>query len=1058
MAVTDTSLATKAIFGKEATDDNKRLIEEFGAETINIVLDEVWTVSPDPTPATAVSDGYIQLFTLYALTEDPTVPSGQAWRAGGATPAATLRDWMPPDKFGPNYGVAIFDNTDTQISTAQQIAAGMIWNDKLGILTVNSGHGFSTPFKITHYRYIGPKGTGSAPVSAAGANGEVQFASDGLLASDSRLVWDPAGETLVVGTPINSPVPGIWTSGRLYSNENVQIVNESNGNGGFLSFWHDDSGAGAGSNAIPVLNFNTSRGTAASPTTLLTGDIIGEFKFLARGPTGYNESAWIRSYVEGFDGSFVEGYMQFSTNPGAPGDPLERMRITSDGRVGIGATAPGHTLTVRGNIGMETSGSGVEGVFGFTENVQVNLRAESGRRMHIGANGSNDGIIIGTNLNVGVGASPSATTGHRLRVDGYVVPLTDNIDTIGTPSLRWKALHVGPASLHINATAAEIGEGPDRQWTLGINTASGDANVAGLRIRQGNDDHMFIRPDGTGVVPNRLVVGVSTFNTSLPHTILSPDYGSNTHSATRITMSSDLNFRANTNHVFTNAAGTEIMRLTGADQRVGIGSVVPVNLLDVDGGMVIGDGFAGVETAPTNGLLIEGNLGVATNTPNARLEVEDGGTTAATVVKVTADDQNVYGLVIGNDTFSAVDTDGLAFVTNNAGLSSIEARGTNAALNFITPGGGSAMRIANDGSVGIGTTSPTNTLEVNGTFIVGDIDSPYDAMIFESFAVPETAGFNGEMQIRVPTQPGSGVARHLTRFKGRQSGLGQTRADVIIDGYLGLGLNNSFNTSRLRIEEDMDNGVHGIEIQNIGSGGSLRALRGLNSGGGELWHISEGGLIRADNGVAGFPAYTFVSDVNTGMYRVTTDTIGFSTAGTERLRIDSIGNVGVGFVVPNEKLTIEGGAISLDEIAAPSATAGYGKLYVSSVDGDVHYVDGLGTDTNLVTAGGGGGGGGGGDGYVVWDVLNVQTAAITADYGQVVRCNPSSGAFTVTLPPAADFPGQQLVVKNVTSSTVPITIDGDGSDTIDDELTVTIEEPYKAITFVSYGGTQWGRI
>src|SRR5258707_1297067 len=58
-------------------------------------------------------------------------------------------------------------------------------------------------------------------------------------------------------------------------------------------------------------------------------------------------------------------------------------------------------------------------------------------------------------------------------------------------------------------------------------------------------------------------------------------------------------------------------------QKVGIGSVAftPVNRLDVKGNAVIGDTYSGVSTAPTNGLLIEGNTGIGTVLPQKKLDI-----------------------------------------------------------------------------------------------------------------------------------------------------------------------------------------------------------------------------------------------------------------------------------------------------------------------------------------------------------------------------------------------------------------------------------------------------
>lgn len=58
-------------------------------------------------------------------------------------------------------------------------------------------------------------------------------------------------------------------------------------------------------------------------------------------------------------------------------------------------------------------------------------------------------------------------------------------------------------------------------------------------------------------------------------------------------------------------------------QRVGIGSTVfaPANMLDVKGAMVIGNNYSGVNTAPANGLLVEGNTGIGLTAPTQRLDV-----------------------------------------------------------------------------------------------------------------------------------------------------------------------------------------------------------------------------------------------------------------------------------------------------------------------------------------------------------------------------------------------------------------------------------------------------
>lgn len=90
----------------------------------------------------------------------------------------------------------------------------------------------------------------------------------------------------------------------------------------------------------------------------------------------------------------------------------------------------------------------------------------------------------------------------------------------------------------------------------------------------------------------------------------------------------------------------------------------------------------------------------------------------------------------------------------------------------------------------------------------------------------------------------------------------------------------------------------------------------------------------------------------------------------------------------------------------------------------------------------------------VWSITSVQTGTYGASVGEVVRCDPSGGGFTVNLPTASGIAGQQVVVKNVTSSTNTITVDGNGAETIDGSATETITTAWGSLALVS-DGTNW---
>ena len=73
-----------------------------------------------------------------------------------------------------------------------------------------------------------------------------------------------------------------------------------------------------------------------------------------------------------------------------------------------------------------------------------------------------------------------------------------------------------------------------------------------------------------------------------------------------VIVGNDINPTAS-NQVIIGGSTNEEVKLTGEAQ--------------VDGGAVIGSSYAGVETAPTDGLLVEGNVGIGTTAPDTRLHV-----------------------------------------------------------------------------------------------------------------------------------------------------------------------------------------------------------------------------------------------------------------------------------------------------------------------------------------------------------------------------------------------------------------------------------------------------
>ncbi len=75
-------------------------------------------------------------------------------------------------------------------------------------------------------------------------------------------------------------------------------------------------------------------------------------------------------------------------------------------------------------------------------------------------------------------------------------------------------------------------------------------------------------------------------------------------------------------------------------------------------------------------------------------------------------------------------------------------------------------------------------------------------------------------------------------------------------------------------------------------------------------------------GNASAPAYSFTGDTNTGIFSPTADTIAFTEGGTESMRIDSSGNVGIGTSSPATKLDVSSSSASGANVSLTKTNSG----------------------------------------------------------------------------------------------------------------------------------------
>jgi len=94
-------------------------------------------------------------------------------------------------------------------------------------------------------------------------------------------------------------------------------------------------------------------------------------------------------------------------------------------------------------------------------------------------------------------------------------------------------------------------------------------------------------------------------------------------------------------------------------------------------------------------------------------------------------------------------------------------------------------------------------------------------------------------------------------------------------------------------------------VLSLASGDSFNLVSGsLQVGGTEV--VTSGRLIRAANGSATTPAFSFSADDNTGMYSGGADILKFATAGADRVTILADGKMGVGTTSPGKVLDVAG--------------------------------------------------------------------------------------------------------------------------------------------------------
>jgi hypothetical protein len=650
------------------------------------------------------------------------------------------------------------------LTTANETAMGTAL--PTGLVVYNTTNNELESFNGTAWEAVG-----ASSLDAGGTNTQLQYNNNGDLGGTAGLTWDSTNDALTLATIANPAASALTLTGGTAQTASYPALN-------ITQTWNNASTnfTGIKENITNTASIGTSKlldlqigGTSAfnvtgagyvgigttspaAPLTVASGSASMQvtpgwfsgtgtwINLDTSGPSGIGSGgaganpwvAYVASASNWFSGSAVGdiayrntgGRLLFGTSTGSP------TMVISGSNVGIGTTNPTQALQVSGNV-LLSSGSSLESYDLSTPANSIHMISmnggnyihvgDSNRTIYLDSGASNSTIMSGS---VGIGStSPLVSLDMSQKGDALALP-------VGTSGSRPTGTALVNGEIRYNSAIPGLEAYVNGAWSNILASTVGTSSVTGA----GTTNYVARWTAGTNLgtgtlYDNGTSVGIGTTAPVGKLSVVSSDTGTTTSNVGTLAWSSNYT-------VFGPNAGST----TGAALGLGYSSTGDLaNITSLAPSvawkpLVFGaSSFSFLANGATQGLYqnSSGNVGIGTASPQAPLHVYGSGTTAA-AIKIT--DSNSTGIEIRSTNNGVQYIDFTPNSTSEATYGTPDYSGR-IAYNLVSNGfsfytsasSTSSMTLLSTGAVGIGTTAPLTTLDVqtasNGPASSGNVNS-----------------------------------------------------------------------------------------------------------------------------------------------------------------------------------------------------------------------------------------------------------------------------------------------------------------------------------------------